>query len=240
MSKIYVVIGGGSGIGRAVSDGLIASGNKVLIVRNNSEELNEFSDNKLIETYQCDTSKSGEVQELLTIILSKFGQIDGLVNCAGNSTIQSKGILDVNVFENLLRNNLTNAYIVTHLFGYDCIKDGGSIVNVSSIRGRTGTDSFSAGYAAAKAGVINITKTYAIELAEKRIRVNCVSPGLTYPTGLSKDWTLEFRENIAKTIPLKRLASPEEIAGAILFLLSDSASYITGQTIDINGGLWMN
>ena len=78
------------------------------------------------------------------------------------------------------------------------------------------------------------------ELATKNIRVNCVAPGATYPTGLSENWSMELRNNIAKSIPMKRLGKPEEIADAVVFLLSDDASYITGQTLDVNGGQWMN
>jgi 3-oxoacyl-[acyl-carrier protein] reductase len=90
-----------------------------------------------------------------------------------------------------------------------------------------------------KAGVINLTKSFALEFGP-RIRVNAVAPGPTYPTQMSASWAEDMRNKIIEEIPLKRLAKPEEIAQAILFLVSELASYITGQTLDVNGGLWMN
>lgn len=244
-NKTYVVTGGGSGIGKAVVSSLLQKGFKVIVLTRDSDkvsalnsELGNYSEN--LKSFICDVKNADEVEKVLGIVLKEYGYIDGLVNAAGQSINQQKGVIDDKTFDLLLSQNLKTVYVPSMIFGYSLIKKAGSIVNVSSIRGRIGTDSFSAAYAAAKAGVINLTKTFALELAEKNIRVNCVAPGLTYPTELSKNWTQEFRETIAKTIPLKRLAKPEEISNVIEFLLSDKASYVTGQTIDVNGGLYMN
>jgi len=244
-NKKAVVIGGSSGIGLATVKQLINRGVEVAIIGRDISKLNEIrkklgTNKSLIKVYESDASNIDSMKSVFILLKKEFGKIDYLVNSAGISIFQKQGKVDLKSFNKLVEVNLNSVYISSMLSGYELINDGGAIVNVSSIRGRTGTDSFSPGYAAAKAGVINLTKTFAMELAQKNIRVNCVSPGATYPTGLSESWPLELKEEIAKSIPMKRLGKPEEIASAIVFLLSDDASYITGQTLDVNGGQWMN
>lgn len=244
-SRSYIVVGGASGIGKAVVLSLLRAANNVILLSRDPEkiaklkaEISDLPGN--LETLVCDAKNAEEVRNISEQIKTHYGLVDGLVNAAGESIPQQKSLLDIQVFNQLLEQNLNTVYIPSMVFGYSLIKNSGAIVNVSSIRGRTGTDSFSAGYAAAKAGVINFTKTFALEMADKNIRVNCVAPGLTYPTELSKNWTQEFRDSIAKSIPLKRLASPSDISNVIEFLLSEKSSYMTGQTVDVNGGLFMN
>lgn len=244
-SRSYIVVGGASGIGKAVVLSLLHAANNVIILGRDPEknaklkiELSALRGN--LETFECDAKNVEEVQNVSEQIKTSYGLVDGLVNAAGESIPQQKSLLDIQVFNQLVEQNLNTVYVPSMVFGYSLIKNSGVIVNVSSIRGRTGTDSFSAGYAAAKAGVINFTKTFALEMADKNIRVNCVAPGLTYPTELSKNWTQEFRDSVVKTIPLKRLASPSDISNVIEFLLSEKSSYMTGQTVDVNGGLFMN
>lgn len=243
-NKIAVIVGGTSGIGYATAELLARQNYKLIIIGANPEKL-QVATEKLerltsIESFQCDVSDADSVLTLFETIKQKNKKVDCLINAVGVSIPQSKGKVDIENFAKLLGTNLNPVYMLSMMFGYQLIGDGGSIVNVASVRGRTGTDSFSSGYAAAKAGVINLTKTFALELAEKQIRVNCVAPGLVYPTDLSRNWSAEFRLEMANKIPLGRLGSPEEIASVIEFLVSSKSSYITGQTIDTNGGLWMN
>jgi 3-oxoacyl-[acyl-carrier protein] reductase len=245
INKKALVIGGSSGIGLATVKQLIKMGVEVAILGRNIEKLEnikkELGTKKYpVRVFVADASNVDSMKVVFDLLKKEFGKIDYLINSAGISIFQKQGELDMKSFNKLIEVNLNSVYISSMLGGYGLINKDGAIVNVSSIRGRTGTDSFSPGYAAAKAGVINLTKTFAMELASKNIRVNCVAPGATYPTGLSESWPKELRDNIAKSIPLKRLGNPEEIARAVLFLLSDDASYITGQTLDINGGQWMN
>lgn len=98
----------------------------------------------------------------------------------------------------------------------------------------------SSGYSAAKSGIINLTKTFAQRLAEYNIRVNCVAPGAIYPTEMSKFWNDDVQQRIIDSSLVKRLGTPKDIANVVYFLLSDLSSFITGQTIDVNGGVWLN
>mgnify|MGYP001593916327 CR=1 FL=1 len=242
VGKVAVITGGSSGIGYAVAKKLLSLGARVVLIGREQRRLE-----KAVGTLGskssflvADITDRAEVESVGVEIERSFHKIDFLVNCAGMSAVQNRGVIDEQVFEELLKVNLTGTYICSMIFGYKLIKRGGAVVNISSIRGRSGTPSFSPGYAAAKAGVINLTKSFALELAKDGIRVNCVAPGPTYPTGISKNWTEEFIKNLSATIPMQRLAEPKEVADAVYFLLSDLSTYITGQTLDVNGGLWMN
>jgi 3-oxoacyl-[acyl-carrier protein] reductase len=244
-NKVAVITGASSGIGKCVAEQLIRNGCHVILLSSHEtgltqvkKELSSYPEK--VETFVCDVSNSNDVSQIAKKISSSHEGIDYLITCAGVSLQEEQGKFSEENFDRLIGVNLKGVYICTMLLAYPLMKEGGSIVNISSIRARTGTPSFSSGYAAAKAGVINLTKSFAIELAEKYIRVNCVAPGATYPTGLSKSWSEKLRSDIASSIPLKRLGKPEDISNAICFLLSDSAGYITGQTLDVNGGVWMN
>lgn len=237
-----LITGAANGIGLATAKFLASKKYNVLLVDRNSKQLKrlktllqkQFSVKVLIS--ECDVTRTDELQ----LLRKKIGKINFLVNIAGKSIGQAKGVLDEAAFDQLIEANLKSVYLTSMIFGYKSIKNGGAIVNIASIRARTGTPSYSSGYAAAKAGIINITKSFALELAEKNIRVNAIAPGPTYPTKMSKNWSIEFRQELAQSVPLKRLARPEDIASAVWFLLSNNASYITGHTLDVNGGLWMN
>ncbi|MDD3998743.1 MAG: SDR family NAD(P)-dependent oxidoreductase [Candidatus Shapirobacteria bacterium] len=243
--KKIVILGGSSGIGLATAIFFNKYGAKVIIVSRDAKKLkiakkNFKTGSTMVHTIVGDVSDPISMKHICNKIKDKFGKINYLVNAAGVSILQKPGIVDADAFLKLIEVNLKSVYLSSMHFGYGLLKNGGAIVNISSVRGRTGTSSFSQGYAVAKAGVINLTKTFAIELASKKIRVNCVAPGAIYPTGMSKSWSKKLREDIAEGIPLGRLGKPQEVAKVILFLLSEDASYITGQTIDVNGGQWMN
>lgn len=245
IGKKVVIFGGSSGIGFATAMLFIENGARVAIVGQNPEKLkiakNKFNGpGTMVQTFAGDASNPTSMKHVRKSIKGEFGKIDYLVNATGISISQKPGVLDLEAFTKLIEINLKSVYLSSMLYGYGLINKGGGIVNIASVRGRTGTDSFSQGYAAAKAGVINLTKTFATELATKNIRVNCVAPGAIYPTGMSQSWPKSLRDGIAQSIPLKRLGKPQEVARVIAFLLSEDASYITGQTIDVNGGQWMN
>lgn len=231
--KSAIVSGTNSGIGLAIKQSLTAQGVRVIGINRKTTDENS-------ENYICDISDQKQVEETMKKIKKQTGNVDFLVNCAGISLKEKKGVCSAENFDALINNNLKGVYFCSMIAGYNLLNEGGSIVNISSIRARTGTTSCSSGYAAAKAGVINLTKTFALELSERSIRVNCIAPGLVYPTNMSKDLSKEEITTISQSIPLKRLGAPQDIADATLFLLSSSASYITGQTLDVNGGIWMN
>lgn len=244
-SKTALIIGGTQGIGRAIAESLAIEGCDLIILSHNKKNLST-TEKQLrkhsvgVRTYFCDISNHNLTKSTLESIIQENKEIHYLVNCAGTSIKEDKGLASNKNFNTLIDCNLRYVYLACLIIGYN-LQPEGAIVNISSIRGRTGTDSFSSAYAAAKAGVINLTKTFSIELAnESKIRVNCIAPGPVFPTKLSSKWSREQKRQLCEAVLLKRLARPEEIASVALFLLSDAASYITGQTIDVNGGLWMN
>lgn len=238
-----LVIGASSGIGASTMNVINTEGGKIVAVSRNKQKLSEAikrtPEPNNIFPWNGDTSKLTDVKKLKKYIEINKIKLQHIVICSGTSISEKDGAYDAKVFSELITLNLTSVFLILSQLA-SLIDEGGSVVLVSSIRGRTGTDSHSAGYAAAKAGVINLTKTFAIELSRKDIRVNCVAPGPVYPTGMSQHWPATMRNELVKQIPLSRLGKPEEIADVIVFLLSPMSSYITGQTIDVNGGLWFN
>ena len=244
--RFAIVTGAASGVGRATATLLAKSGCNLFLIDLNDEKLLIVGSHLKkkyvvgVECYSLDVSRYDDLLGVKDEIKHKFGKINILVNCVGVSIQQKKGEVDEDIFDKLIKINLKSVYLSSMIFGYHLMNKGGSIINISSIRGRTGTPSYSSGYAAAKAGVINLTKSLALELASRKVRVNSVAPGPTYPTSLSKNWNKKLRTEISSNIPLRRLARPEEIASAIGFLAADNSSYITGHTLDVNGGLWMN
>ncbi len=238
-----LVIGASSGIGASTMKLINTEGGKVVAVSRNKQKLSEAikrtpEPNNIIP-WNGDTSKLTDVKKLKKYIEIKKIKLQNIVICSGASIPEIDGAYDLKIFNELIELNLTSVFLVLSQL-VPLLTNGGSIVLVGSIRGRTGTDSHSAGYAAAKAGVINLTKTFALDFSRKNIRVNSVAPGPVYPTGMSQHWPATMRNKLVRRIPLGRLGKPEEIADVIVFLLSPMSSYITGQTIDVNGGLWFN
>jgi len=244
-NKKAIIIGAGSGIGAATAIFLSDMGCEIFLVGTTEKNLltlsNQISKNGGEVNYSvADISSLEDMEKVRDEIKNKWGKIDFLINSAGVSLDEKEGAVSIENFNKIVDVNLKGVYLSVLVLAGSLMNDNGSIVNISSIRGRTGTPSFSSAYAAAKAGVINMTKSFAMDFSSRNIRVNCIAPGATFPTGMSKKWPKELREEIAKTIPLKRLGSPEDIAKAVFFLVSDLSTYITGQTIDVNGGAWMN
>lgn len=187
---------------------------------------------------QCDVADEAAVADMIKKVQEKFGSVDILVNNAG---ITRDGLLM------RMKSDDWNAVINTNLTGvYNCTKGvtkmmmkqrNGSIINMTSVVGETG-NAGQANYAAAKAGVIGFTKSVAKELASRGIRVNAVAPGCI-DTDMTAVLSDAVKEEMIKTIPLGRTAAPEEVAQAVVFLASDRAGYITGQTLNVDGGMVM-
>lgn len=242
--KTAVVTGGSRGIGRAVAVALAAEGAGVAVVfAGNTAAAAETV--RIIENaggtavaVQCDVADEAAVTEMIKKIQEKFGSVDILVNNAG---ITRDGLLM------RMKSDDWNAVINTNLTGvYNCTKGvtkmmmkqrSGSIINMTSVVGETGNAGQS-NYAAAKAGVIGFTKSVAKELASRGIRVNAVAPGCI-DTDMTAVLSDAVKEEMIKTIPLGRTAAPEEVAQAVVFLASDRAGYITGQTLNVDGGMVM-
>ena len=242
--KTAIVTGGSRGIGRAVSVALAKAGaNVAIIYAGNTAAAEETK--KLVERcgakaelFQCDVADEASVASMVKNVKKDFGSIDILIN---NSGITRDGLLMIMKEEDwnaVLQTNLTGVYHCTKAVSRIMMKQkAGAIVNLTSVVGETG-NAGQANYAAAKAGVIGFTKAVAKELASRHIRCNAVAPGYV-ETDMTAFLTEEGKDAMLKTIPLGRPASADDVAQAVLFLASDEASYITGQVLNVDGGMVM-
>ncbi len=244
MSKIAVVTGGTRGIGKQIILSLANQGYDIATnYRTDNQDLEDLKSEVQnigvqIFTYQCDVSDYSKVEEFIKEVVSKFGKIDVLVNNAG---ITKDGLLmrmKKEDFEDVIDVNLIGTFNVTrNAIPYMIKARSGKIINISSVVGVSG-NAGQTNYSASKAGIIGFTKSLAKEVASRNITVNAVAPGFiqTKMTDVLKD---EVKEEILKQIPLKRFGLAEDVANVVKFLASDESSYITGQVINIDGGMLM-
>lgn len=239
--KVLLVTGASRGIGRAVA--ILAARAGAIVAANYNHAKAEAQAvaaeitqaGGLAATFQADVSRYADVEAMVTEILKHFGQIDVLVNNAGIWTYGAIDTMPESVWDETMAVNLKSIYnccrvIVPHLK----TRRKGVIINVSSTAGQRG-EAFHSHYAATKGAVISFTKSLAPELAPYNILVNCVAPGWV-ATDMSNAAIAEEGEKITNTIPLRRAATAEEIAGPIVFLASELASYINGEILNVNGG----
>lgn len=235
--KIALVTGGSRGIGRAIAERLIKEGAKVWIADINEELLKEAASEIGAFPVKMDVTSEEEVKSGVKKILEEDGKIDFLVNNAG---ITRDGLLmrmKLSDWEAVLKVNLTGAFLVTREVIRGMIRQrSGAIVNIASVVGEMG-NAGQANYSASKAGLIGFTKSVAKEVASRNVRVNAVAPGFVI-TPMTEKLPDRVKEEYFKAIPLGRFSTPEEIASVVAFLLSDDASYITGEVIKVNGGLY--
>lgn len=242
--KTAIVTGGSRGIGRAAALTLAEAGADVAVIYAGNTAAAEETV-RLIEekgrkglAIQCDVADEAAVTAMVKDVKKELGRIDILVNNAGITRDGLLMIMKEADWQAVLDTNLTGAFHCTKAVTRLMMKRrGGSIINITSVVGETG-NAGQANYAAAKAGLIGFTKSVAKELASRNIRRNAIAPGC-----IETDMTAVLGEDtvdaMIKTIPMGRVAQPEEVAKAVLFLASDDASYITGQTLNVDGGMVM-
>jgi 3-oxoacyl-[acyl-carrier protein] reductase len=244
--SIILITGAASGLGRSLAESIASRGAVVLANYHNQEqEANELllmlrRWNSRSQIYKADVSNCQEVSSMFSKITDSYGQLDGLVNCAGTVDFQKLESSDISSIDRQIKVNLMGTiYTVREAIPLLRRSRRGAIVNIASLAAHIGQEA-SAPYAASKGGVIAFSKSCAVELASANIRVNSISPGII-DTGielnnLDPSQIKANRKRLLGRIPLKRMGKPEEVASLIEFLLSENATYITGQDIIIDGG----
>ena len=244
MSKAAIVTGGSRGIGAAIVRSLAADGFDVAIIYQGSVERAEKLAEEIKATgrnaiaVQCDVSSLENVEKMTAEVLEKLGSIDVLVNNAGKTKDGLIMRMTEEDFDSIIATNLKGAFNCTKAVTPVMMKArSGRIVNISSVVGVTG-NAGQANYAASKAGIIGLTKSAAKELATRGITVNSVAPGYV-KTDMTEVLSDKVKEAILAQIPMKKGAEPEDIANVASFRCSDKASYVTGQVINVDGGMVM-
>jgi NAD(P)-dependent dehydrogenase (short-subunit alcohol dehydrogenase family) len=244
--RVAIVTGSNKGLGRAEAEALAAEGATVVIATFRSmDQAKEVVDDLVKKGHraisvQADVTKAEEVERLMATTINQFGRLDILVNNAGTTGPQyNKPLTELpgETWDFLMTSHLKSAFLCIKYAAPHMIKQGwGRIINTSSIHARTGGRIGMGAYAAAKAGVISLTLTASKELGPKGITVNAIAPGFFVTETLRNHFPPERLEKLAQQNPLGRLGTPKEIAGAVTFLASESASYINGTVLDVNGG----
>lgn len=244
MSKTVVITGASKGIGAATAILFARKGYNVVLNYKNSYQSVKLLSSSLsgqgfsVFTVKADVSNKLETDFLISEAIAKFGTVDVLINNAGISIEGPINDMDIHDSDRIFDVNLKGVYnccksVVPHMVS----QKSGKIINISSMWGQVGA-SCEVAYSAAKAGVIGLTKALAKELAPSSITVNAIAPGLI-DTTMNSEYTIEEIEEFVSQIPLLRMGTPDEIAQAVFFLASDSADYITGQVLGVNGGYVM-
>jgi 3-oxoacyl-[acyl-carrier protein] reductase len=240
--KNVLVTGGSRGIGAAIVKHLAELGARVAFTYSSKQDLAEAilkslpGEGHFIQA--MDLSNPTSIEESMKAILKTLGSIDGLVNNAGITKDQILLLMKIEDFEAVLNTNLRGTFLVTKTALRPMIKaQKGSIVTITSVIGQTGNGG-QANYAASKAGLEAFSKSVAQEVASRQIRLNCVAPGFI-ATEMTDALSDQQKIDIQEKIPLKQIGSAIDVAKAVAYLLSDDAKYITGHTLNVNGGMYM-
>lgn len=238
--KVSLVTGASRGIGKAIAEALVAQGATVVGTATSekgaaaiSEYLGDNGSGKVL-----DVSSQESIEALLAAVKEQYGDVDILVNNAGITKDNLLMRMKDDEWQSILDTNLTSIFRMSKAVLRPMMKKrAGRIINIGSVVGSSGNPG-QTNYSAAKAGLIGFSKSMAREIASRGITVNVVSPGFI-DTDMTKVLTDDQKAGIMKDVPMERLGKPEEIAATVAFLASDGAAYITGETIHVNGGMFM-
>ncbi|KXG43693.1 3-oxoacyl-[acyl-carrier-protein] reductase [Tepidibacillus decaturensis] len=243
-SKVAIVTGASRGIGREIALVLAEAGANVVINymgnRERAEEVAELVKElgRVALVVQADVSNPDDVENMVNLTLTKFGKIDILVNNAGITRDNLIMRMKVEDWDTVIDTNLKSVFLLSKAVSRQMMKQReGRIINISSVVGVLGNPG-QANYVAAKAGVIGLTKTLAREFASRGITVNAVAPGFI-ETDMTASLKEEIRTQLLSQIPLARLGSAKDVAKVVRFLVSEDASYMTGQVLHVDGGMVM-
>ena len=237
--RTALVTGSTRGIGRGIAEMLSGAGANVAVVGRDAGKAGEAAASlKNSKGFGCDVSDAAQVTKLVEDVEKAFGAVDILVNNAGITKDNLLIRLKDDDWDSVLAANLKAAFVATRAASRGMMKRRwGRVINIASVVGLTGNKG-QANYAASKAGLIGFTKSVAKELASRNILANVVAPGFI-ETDMTAAMAPEAREGMSKLIPLERLGAPRDIAGAVTFLASEYAAYITGQVLVVDGGMVM-
>ena len=235
--RVAVVTGGGAGIGRGIARGLTAFGARVAVWERDPDTATAAAEEIGGLGIPTDVRQSDEVDAALARTIAELGPVSILVNNAGGVFFSPLLDTSENGWDALYRANLKHVILCTQRVARTMVESsfGGSIINITSIEGVRAAPGYAA-YAAAKAGVINYTKTAALELAPHGIRVNALAPDITLTEGMASVAPPGAEERFGFTVPMGRPGHVDEMAGAAVFLAGSLSSYVTGQTIHVDGG----
>ena len=238
--KNIIVTGASGGIGYSIVKRLNEAGANILASGTRIEKLEELKKNfEGIKILKFDISQSKKIEEFIEKATNELGgSLDGIVNNAGITQDNLAIRMSLDEWQKVININLTSTFLMSKFAIKKMLKNkSGKIVNITSVVGHTGNLG-QANYTASKAGIIAMSKSLATEYAKKNININCISPGFI-KTAMTDKIDDKFKEVIISKIPSARLGEPDDIANAVLFLSSDQSNYINGETLHVNGGMYM-
>lgn len=242
--KVAIVTGAGRGIGRAIALGFAQAGADVVVASRTAAEIEDTAakikaEGRKALAVPTDVRNADQVANMLQETMDLFGQVDILVNNAGGYFYANVLNMSPRAWEAVINECLNSVFICSRTIGEQMVKQKtGNIINMSSVAGM-GPFPGAAHYGAAKAGIISLTQSLAVELAPHNIRVNAIAPGWIHTSGAESFYQQnpKLRQDQLEKTPLGRLGKPEDIVGVAIYLASDASAYVTGETIVVNGGL---
>tara|TARA_B100001093_G_scaffold325432_1_gene310516 strand:- start:30 stop:764 length:735 start_codon:yes stop_codon:yes gene_type:complete len=237
--KNIIITGASGGIGNSIVEKFYKYGANILASGTREEKLNDLK-NKFnnIKTLKFDISNNDKIEKFIDDASNELGGLDCIVNNAGITQDNLAIRMSIDEWKKVIDTNLTSTFLMSKFAIKKMLKNKkGKIVNITSVVGHTGNLGQS-NYTASKAGIIAMSKSLAIEYAKKNININCISPGFI-KTAMTDKIDDKFKEVIISKIPSARLGEPEDIANAVIFLTSSQSDYINGETLHVNGGMYM-
>jgi 3-oxoacyl-[acyl-carrier protein] reductase len=238
--KNIIVTGASGGIGNAIIEKLNEAGANILASGTRIEKLEELQKNfEGIKILKFDISQSDKIEEFIENATNELGgSLDCIINNAGITQDNLAIRMSLDEWQKVININLTSTFLMSKFAIKKMLKNkSGKIVNITSVVGHTGNLG-QANYTASKAGIVAMSKSLALEYAKKNININCISPGFI-KTAMTDKIDDKFKEVIISKIPSARLGEPDDIANAVLFLTSKQSDYINGETLHVNGGMYM-